>query len=68
MDEDELRGARPASLLTLCVGCGGWVDPRLGQELGAHRASGSMDDPLAPGEWSNVCRSCERKGVRGSPC
>jgi hypothetical protein len=55
---------------TICRNCGRTINPAFGEDHpGDHDgAEGTSDDPLAPGDWDNVCAECcYNKGVRGSP-
>jgi hypothetical protein len=56
--------------LTRCCHCGKWIDPTFGADSPAEHqeARGTKRDPLAPGDYENICAPCNyEKGLRGYP-
>lgn len=64
------EGGRLHSMRTKCQRCGREIETAFGADPASmhQEAMGTADDPMAPGDYDNICAICNyRDGVRGGP-
>jgi hypothetical protein len=66
----EKSARRKSPTLTRCIHCDAYINPQYGKYSPAEHSghSGTEEDPRAPGDYDNICDSCNYgKGLRGGP-